>query len=326
MARLTATDVEGLRARRWRSALLYITDRCPVECDHCSVGALRDGPRVVDRALFGEVLDALCAVPGFDCVGVTGGEPFAERWALTEAARRITEAGKHFVPYTSGFWGERRPAWVVPVIRRASCVYLGADGYHARRIPRPSLIGAIRCLAEEGVWAVLQVLPGWREEARRLLGDALGDDWPDQAEIRSVPALPYGRGAGLFDRPGRLVAGADLGRCQLVGSPVVRYDGRVTACCNEQVIGGGGPEALHGRARSAAGLLGVLARMADEPYFAALGAVGLGPITGLPPYRDLARDRFRSICQACWRALDRDGERARTLLAALATPDAGGGR
>src|SRR5260370_23472498 len=91
---LTLADIDEIRAQRQRSALLYLTDRCPVGCAHCSVSALPRGARPADAGLLESLVDGICASATISLVGISGGEPFTERRALQEATGRLSAAGK----------------------------------------------------------------------------------------------------------------------------------------------------------------------------------------------------------------------------------------
>ena len=105
--RLGWHEIEEIRHTRGRSTLLFITDRCPVGCAHCSVDSRRDSATITDFALFSEILDWLCGQPELEVVGISGGEPFVERRGLTLAVEHLAGAGKRVVIYTSGLWGRR---------------------------------------------------------------------------------------------------------------------------------------------------------------------------------------------------------------------------
>ncbi|MFC4031846.1 hypothetical protein ACFO3J_10180 [Streptomyces polygonati] len=320
MRRLTLSGVEAARAVPGRAALLYLTDRCPVGCAHCSVDSLPLGPRITDGERFGQVLDTLCAEPALSVVGISGGEPFLERAALTAAVRRLTEAGKRVVPYTSGYWGRSwpPPPWVGEVLRLSSCLVLGADAFHAARLPAGALANAVRAAAGAGTWVVCQVLEGEAEHraAEEALRGALGDGWEAYAEIGAVPLLPYGR-AGELRPPGAAGPAArplsGPGRCTAAGTPVVRYDGRVSACCNEVVAMGGGPAALRHRITDP----GVLPRLAADPYLTALTTLGAAAVTALPRLRDLADEPVTGLCDLCWRIAARGTDHADLRALAL---------
>ncbi|MEU8383234.1 radical SAM protein, partial [Streptosporangium sp. NPDC048865] len=131
---LRLAELDALRRQRGRSALLIVTDRCPVGCAHCSVDSRPDGPRITDHVLFEEIVEGLCADEDLRVVGVSGGEPFVERRGLTLAARRIHESGKALVPYTSGHWGAGGdpPGWVRSVLGLSACVVQEQPGAHRR--------------------------------------------------------------------------------------------------------------------------------------------------------------------------------------------------
>ena len=308
---LTLGEIAAARRTRGRAALLYLTDRCPVGCAHCSVDALPRGPRPADRPRFRQVLRLLCEEPALSVVGISGGEPFTEPRALLTAARRLTAAGRHIVPYTSGNWAASRPAppWAREVLRLSSCVILSTDAYHAARLPPAAFVAAARATAAEGTWLACQVLTGDEALAERLLRRAFGREWPSYAELAAVPLLPYGRAAGQRAAP---PGPGPAGPCTVAGTPVVRYDGRIAVCCNERVAAGGGPAGLHRSVDEP----GVLRALAGDPYLTVLGSLGVGALAALPGYRDLAGGG--DMCGTCWRMVARGtGGAAVRALAAL---------
>jgi hypothetical protein len=172
----------------------------------------------------------------------------------------------------------------------------------------------------------VQVLgsPAEVAEAERLLSGALGTSWRERAEIRRTVLLPRGRAAvsapAHRGRPGR-----SFGTCRLARAPVVRFDGRLTACCNEDVVTGHGPAALHATAREPEELRSALGVMAGAPFLAAITAAGPGALTDLPRYRELGVQDHPDICALCWALLDRGADRDPAVqaigLAALGSAD-----
>lgn len=312
--RMTHTDVENVRRTRGRSTLLFITDRCPVGCAHCSVDSRTDSPRISDWELFQEIVDWLCTDPGIEVVGISGGEPFVERRGLGLVSRRLAEAGKRQVVYTSGVWAvaETPPSWIQDVLSHCSCVYLSTDAFHARALADERYVRAARAIADAGAWIVVQVLSltGMVEKAEQLLRDTFGPGFEDFAELRPIRPLTHGRGAGLFTRTGS-VPGHGFGPCPLVTAPMVRYDGRVTGCCNESVIMNHGPSRLRRQARSGDEVAAAMASFHDDPLLHAIGVAGLGALTEHPRFADLAEEHFVDQCQLCWKILDREPSEAR---------------
>ena len=323
MSRLSLAEVEEIRGTPGRSVLLFLTDRCPVGCAHCSVDSRPDSPTIRDYPLFESILDGLCARPALSTVGISGGEPFVERRGLTLAVERLAAAGKQIVLYTSGIWAVGAiPSWIPPVVRRASCVFLSTDAFHASQVDDERWVRAARAIVAEDVWLIVQVikLPDMVAAAERLLEAAFGGAWHEYAELSLTPPLPYGRGAGVFRRTARW-AGESFGTCGALAAPVVRYDGVLTACCNEQVIVGLGPERLRQRVSSAGEMDAALARLDDDPVLGVIGRVGAGVLTHLPAYADLASRQVGSICELCWRIQDRSrplGDAPDGMVAALA--------
>ncbi len=300
---LTLADIDAIRAQRQRSALLYLTDRCPVGCAHCSVSALPRGARPADAGLLESLVEGICAAASITLVGISGGEPFTERRALGEATGRLSAAGKRLVLYTSGNWGRddgTAPPWTRAVLARAATVVLSTDRYHAARIPSARYVAALTAAAAAGSWIAVQAT-GEAASAERLLTSAFGTGWRERAEIRVTTLLSRGRAAGLAataTRPGR-----DYGPCRLASAPVIRHDGRLTACCDENVVIGHGPAHLHATALTAADLTRQLAALRDDPYLATIAAAGPGALTRLPRYRDLGDAHHDDICSACWALL-----------------------
>jgi hypothetical protein len=305
---LTLADIDAIRVQRLRSALLYLTDRCPVGCAHCSVSALPRGARPADAELLESLVDGICASASITLVGISGGEPFTERRALQEVTSRLSAAGKRLVLYTSGNWGRddgTAPPWTRAVLTRAATVVLSTDRYHADRIPPARYVAAVTAAAAAGSWIAVQTT-GPAASAERLLTSAFGNSWRDRAEIRVTTLLSRGRatslpapgGATTAGRPGR-----DYGPCRLASAPVIRHDGRLTACCDENVVTGHGPAHLHATARTAAGLARHLAAFRDDPYLAIIAAAGPGALTRLPRYREIGDSYHDDICSACWALL-----------------------
>jgi hypothetical protein len=303
---LRLADVEDARSRRGASALLFLTDRCPVGCAHCSVDSRPDSPRVRDFRLLRAALAALASHRTIEVVGISGGEPFVERRALPEAVETLSRGGKEVVVYTSGYWAvdPAVPGWFAGVAGDVSCVFLSTDSFHAEQVAPQRFRNALVALRSLGLPVVVQVLDDEPSvtTAVTVVEQALGGD-AAAVEINRVPKLPYGRGASQFDRWPQRPAHS-FAPCGLVNAPVVRYDGVVSACCNERVILGAGPDRLRRRFADAASLAGALDDLEHDKVLAAIGAVGPGALTSLPELRQLREQPCPSICEACWALLE----------------------
>jgi hypothetical protein len=264
----------------------------------------------------------VCELPDVRLVGISGGEPFVERRGLTLAMERLAAARKSVVLYTSGVWARTSvSAWARQVIGGADCVFLSTDAQHAQQLPRPAFVRAARTIVEEGAGLVVQVIrdPDMVTLAESLVEEAFGQSWPDQVDLSLTPALPYGRGRQVFAPPsGR--PGAEFGPCTALAAPVVRYDGKMTACCNEVVITGGGPDLLRRRADHASDVQQALRDWSDDDLLQAVEHIGYGPLTELPEVADLQQQVFGSVCDLCWRATPRiatSGARTAAMLRSI---------
>ena len=180
--RLTWQAIDDIRNERGRSTLLFITDRCPVGCAHCSVDSRRDSPKITDFELFGEIVEWLVA-QDYDVIGISGGEPYVERRGLSLAARRITEEGKRLVVYTSGVWAKRPdpPAWIAEVLERCRRCSSAPTPSTRQGVGDGHYVNAARAIQRAGAWIVVQVLEvdNMVQRAADLLHEAFGPSWED---------------------------------------------------------------------------------------------------------------------------------------------------
>jgi pyruvate-formate lyase-activating enzyme len=319
LRQLKSAEVDLARATPGKSILLFITDRCPVGCAHCSVDSRVDSPKIEDWELFGSVIRAVCAHSAH-VVGISGGEPFTERRGLSQATAAFDDAGKDVVIYTSGVWAKTDglAPWVRSVLARCSCVVLSTDAFHQATVYEERFVTAARQLANEGVWVIVQALDidDTLDHTRALLERAFGSSHGDYAELRPIPPLPYGRAAHLFAQHAH-TRGDAFGVCTSLAAPVVRYDGLLKACCNEQVIMGKGPQVLQGAVINADDAAAVLAAFEEEPRLHAMRTMGVGLLTALPEFAELAERRYPSVCGLCWDVLGDSSEPRPQILRAL---------
>lgn len=307
MGRLSLAEVERSRWVDGDSALLFITDRCPVGCKHCSVDSRPDSPKITDFALFHRIVAGLARSP-FRIVGISGGEPFVERRGLSHAVRELDRAGKGVVVYTSGFWARnpKPPAWIESVIDQCGSVFLSTDAFHQAGMGEERFGNAARAVVDRGTPLVVQVLDLDPEidRAQRLLAAALGPNWADTVEMNKVPLLPYGRAGEIYSVSRRSPI-ESFGACRVARARVVRYDGVVSACCNEAVLMGAGPAWFRRRAEDATGLLDVIDEFQGDDMLRTIGWEGVGRLAGHPLAGDLAAREATGICGACWALVGR---------------------
>lgn len=330
MTDLRLSDIEAARWDSGDSVLLFITDRCPVGCAHCSVDSRPDSPRITDLALFEHVVDELVD-SDFPMVGISGGEPFVERLGLPYAVERLADAGKHVVVYSSGFWArsELPATWICDVFSRMSSLVLSTDAFHQDSVSVDRFRNALCYATSVGVPVVVQVLdlPGERELVEPLMAEARAQSPETPVDLSLIAPLPYGRARGLVPTP-RPRSAESYGPCRLARAPVIRYDGRAALCCNENVLMGAGPDYLRRSFDPTSPIGRDLRRAQSEPMLRVISRVGVGVLTQHPQAGELRETQTSGICEACWRAVTRlensPDDPLLRALAGLASKEAAG--
>lgn len=121
------------------AAVLLLTMRCNIRCDHCSVDSHpeRTEELPLQRAL--DLVDELCAAPWLTFIDVTGGETLLRRRDLLDIARRVKSHGKSVRVVSNGYWA-RSERKAVEVLRElidagVSSVGLSIDEWHLDHLP-----------------------------------------------------------------------------------------------------------------------------------------------------------------------------------------------
>jgi pyruvate-formate lyase-activating enzyme len=321
----TLVDLENTRNQPGKSCLVFLTDRCPVGCAHCSVDSRPDSPRIDDQGLFREVIAGVLSVPSFDLIGISGGEPFIERRALSYMVQECSIRGLRVVLYTSGVWGAKgKPNWIYEVLERATAVVLSTDAFHTQAVNMETLHRVADMVIDAGCSLIVQTvdLPASRQPALRFVERVMRTAPDGNVELNLVPPLSVGRGrvafASLPPLPKRTLA--EWGSCRVLGAPVIRYDGVVVACCNEAVLMGAGPDRLRRRCKTRAEVAEAITTLRSDPLLECMRTVGVSTISQLP-WVDVPADKsYGSICQACWELnaqFETVGESDRRTLRAL---------
>ncbi|NEB37172.1 radical SAM protein [Streptomyces sp. SID14515] len=234
--------------------LLGLTRRCPLRCAHCSTGSdlfTREEP---DGGQLERFIGSFTEENRPDVVMLTGGEPLllpalAERLSTLarRAGSRTALLSGMFFARSGGRWigqggrGGRRGAAIPPAILRAirSVDHFSAslDVHHEREVPRADVFRALRRIRDEGV-AVSLHLTGTGAADPYLAGltRAVEEEFGGRVPCLVNEVRPFGR-AAAWARPAR--TGPDpaaASPCSMAAWPVVAFDGRVLACCNQDTV------------------------------------------------------------------------------------------
>jgi hypothetical protein len=297
---LRFSEVERLRNTPSTSLLLFLTDRCPVECAHCSVESLRNSPSISDYEKFRSLMADIASISDLRMVGISGGEPFAERKGLQMAVEMLREANLNIVLYTSGYWAKKgTPAWVEEILAQVGTVFISPDAYHTARLGFDTLVRAMHAVVDSGASVILQLVQDANSES--YIQDLLTQLEPGQPrpEINLVPLLPYGRSSL---RVSTLKGPAELAPCRALDSPVVRYDGKAIACCNEGIIMGRGPKRLNTPfIPGSEQLAQTIQSYKSDAWLGAISSAGPSVISGLPQIHPHLNEKgYRDTCDFCW--------------------------
>jgi hypothetical protein len=298
-------EIERIRQTRGASLLLFITDRCPVACSHCSVDSRPDSPMISDFELFGELLLGICKHESVKVVGISGGEPFTERRGLALACEALVNSNKRIVIYTSGVWATKvdsEPQWIIEILKSCSTVYLSTDSFHQNRVPVVHFQRAALEIVKAGAWLVVQTLEV--EKTTSLLEMVFGVDFSGCAEVVGISPLQNGRGQNVFDLKGHQPASA-MGTCSLAVTPVIRYDGNISSCCNEDIIMGKGPARFRSKVQNALELRRTLIQFKHDPVMKSVAQVGLGQILIHPKLDTLNKRKYLNNCELCWKVMEK---------------------
>lgn len=231
-------ELVGLRPLPGAGLLLTLTQRCPLQCAHCSTASTMagDDPEPAPLVRF---VGSFSARDRPEVIMMTGGEPLLLPDLVTELAETARRAGTRSALLTGAFFARQNP---IPArLQRAAQAVdhfsASIDTFHERQVPRSDVFRLLRSVLDWGVPVSLHAVGSGSDdpyladltlEVRRTFGDR-------------VPMLvntirPVGRAAAWTTaRP--LVADLhEVLPCAMAAWPVVTHDGTVLACCNQDAV------------------------------------------------------------------------------------------
>ncbi|MGW1293638.1 radical SAM protein [Streptomyces sp. NPDC002533] len=248
--------------------LLGLTRRCPLSCAHCSTGSGLFTRQEPDAGQLERFVGSFTEENRPDVVMLTGGEPLllpalAERLStLARAAgsRTALLSGMFFARGGSGRGGGRRggrggalpggrsgtlpggrgraiPPAVLRAIRSVDHFSASLDVHHEREVPRADVFRALHLVREEGVAVSLHLTgTGGSDLYLADLTRAVEKEFGGRVPCLVNEVRPFGRAAS-WARAAR--TGPDpsaASPCSMAAWPVVAFDGRVLACCNQDTV------------------------------------------------------------------------------------------
>ena len=318
-------DVEIARKKLHATVALSLTERCTARCRHCSVRAAPSGEPAADASRVGRWVRGVADVPSLEMIAITGGEPFLEEGALHGALSAAAASELHTVVFTNAYWAETLSAARSTLARfpQIDLLEISADVFHEEFVPLKNLRYAAEAALEcgIGVWFQMNEFQGDTFGAR--LRDVLGSEIVDAADVTHSPLLDVGRARDLGLRgPARRSAEFPSGRCNPLTSPIIRPDGSVLACCNEQVYGEAEGHVLHLGSLDRTSFLEMVRLVQSDPLLEAFRTFGPAHVAQMAGEIGWSPGLYRegNICDLC-RDLLADPDIVSKLRQVLSEPD-----
>ncbi|MFI1783338.1 radical SAM protein [Streptomyces rubiginosohelvolus] len=243
--------------------LLGLTRRCPLSCAHCSTGSGLFTRQEPDAGQLERFVGSFTAENRPDVVMLTGGEPLllpalAERLstlARNAGSRTALLSGMFFARSGAlpgsrggasrvrrgGAFPGRRSGTIPPAILRAirSVDHFSAslDVHHEREVPRADVFRALHLVREEGVAVSLHLTgTGASDPYLADLTRAVEKEFDGQVPCLVNEVRPFGRAASWARAARTGPDPAAASPCPMAAWPVVAFDGRVVACCNQDTV------------------------------------------------------------------------------------------
>ncbi|MFE3369631.1 radical SAM protein [Streptomyces sp. NPDC059173] len=243
--------------------LLGLTRRCPLSCAHCSTGSdlfTREEP---DAGHLERFVGSFTTENRPDVVMLTGGEPLL-RPALAErlstlargaGSRTALLSGMFFARSGGGRGGGVRggrsggvrggrsgrrgaiPPAVLRAIRSVDHFSASLDVHHEREVSRADVFRALHLVREEGVAVSLHLTgTGGSDPYLADLTRAVEKEFGGRVPCLVNEVRPFGRAAS-WARAARTGPDPEAASpCSMAAWPVVAFDGRVLACCNQDAV------------------------------------------------------------------------------------------
>jgi len=241
-----AAEVLALRTRPVAGVFFSLTRRCPLHCAHCST---RSGPEAEQHAVEPFLRLARSFTPECrpDVVSLTGGEPLLRPRLVRDLTRLCHESGAAVELLTGGFFlrGGKVPPRIAEAVAGLDHLAVSIDRFHEPEVPRTAVLDYLGMLLDAGMDVSVQLTGEGEDDP--YLAEAIGDirtALHDQVPMFVGLLGPGGRAADwLPPRPPPDSPPLAYG-CDAVSWPVVGFDGRVVACCNQSAVDGPTPPHL----------------------------------------------------------------------------------
>ncbi len=237
-------EILALRSRVGAGVFLALTRRCPLHCAHCSTRSTPDGEQG-DDAPYRRLVESFSAEDRPEILALTGGEPTLRPALALDLVRRARASGTRSYLLTGAFFAVR-DTWapdIERVVREVDHLAVSLDRFHELEVPRERIFALLERRLAWGA-ASLQVVVDEAEVsyARELCGEVV-ERFGGRLPVLVGAIGPSGRARDWMERA-PAAQSLDLAPCAMAAWPVVDFQGRVVACCNQDVVDGPPPPHL----------------------------------------------------------------------------------
>jgi hypothetical protein len=180
---------------------------------------------------------------------LTGGEALLRPRLVASLAAQAKQTATRTYVNTGGFFArnsKRFPKAVLLALRQIDHLSLSIDSYHDKEITREEQANLLRCALDIGLEVSIQTVANSDKDVyvESLLED-IENRFGRQIPILVLPLKKTGRGATIQSIEFFREKAVQLpSPCRAAAWPVIAFDGRVVACCNQRVVDGPSPSHL----------------------------------------------------------------------------------
>jgi pyruvate-formate lyase-activating enzyme len=233
------TEIIALRTVPAGALCLGLTQRCPLNCRHCSTNSSL-GSADFTEAPFRRIVASFTAESHPGLVVLSGGEALLKAELVRWIGQKARQVGASTQLMSGMYFARERK--IAPAVRRAidAVDHLSAsiDAFHEEEVSRADVLRVLRGFADEGKELSVHLV-GLDDEDPYLI-EAVADvreQLGERVPIAVNHVAPQGRAAGwLGSAAPPLPWHPGPEPCMLASWPLVRYDGAVLACCNQELI------------------------------------------------------------------------------------------
>jgi pyruvate-formate lyase-activating enzyme len=235
------TDILQLRAVPAAGVYLALTRRCPLSCRHCLTNSLMSVPDNPTMP-FLRFANTFTELSHPELVLMTGGEALLKANTVHDIAQRAAMVGTRSYALSGMYFARERR--IPPAIKRAidTLDHFAAsiDAFHEEEVPRASVVRVLRELLQEGKDVSVQIVGlGENDPYLKEAIEDLRGAFDERVPLLVSTINPVGRAAEWLPRtiPTAFPPKPPAPRpCTLATWPVVRFDGKIVACTNQNVI------------------------------------------------------------------------------------------